>query len=528
MTTTLEQSLRVGAAPPGRNEAGFTLIEMLIALLILPLIIGAISFSFILIISQHSTVGASIADSSDAQVLSEYYVQDVQAAQEVTTYATASGQCGPTAAGAVQLLGLEWGGYGSGVQQYQTVVSYDRVQTEPGTYSLVRYYCSSGPSLTPSLTTTVSKDISLGQGVPTITPSGPAALALLGWTSTVGVTGVSITLTEPGSNFTYTLTGVPEPGTNPTVAPVKTNSPFSGCGATPGTGNYANSLCFVSFSGFSWSTATGTGQGCSSGGQPMSQGLAGTPFTLSFCVKANASGDQVGGHAIPTYYGAGGQGGSEAFLGNNGFYTGIPGLPALYQCSTSTVPLPVGCPNNVPGGDTNLSFYNIQVTNPSGISVTGWQLVAGDAESTDTGEWIAWTTCPSIAKGSGTTSVDGGPPNDDIYSGTNCTSSDPDLTLLPNSPTSPYGNACSYTSYTYTGNPLDPTGGTYAEWTAGSTTGTPSITPAAPNTTNSVECAENEQLNKTGTVMLEAPSPSTLTVNMNGTGAQAVFIGVLL
>ena len=157
MTTTLERSSGVwAAAPPRTSEAGFTLIELLIACLILPLIVGAVSFSFILIISQHKTVGASIADSSDAQVLSAYYVQDVQAAQEVTTDAEGSGQCGP--AGAFQLLGLEWGGYGPGVQQYQTVVSYDSVQTEPGTYSLVRYYCSSGPSPTPSLTTTVSED----------------------------------------------------------------------------------------------------------------------------------------------------------------------------------------------------------------------------------------------------------------------------------------------------------------------------------------------------------------------------------
>jgi prepilin-type N-terminal cleavage/methylation domain-containing protein len=514
--------------PPRSRDAGFSAIELLVVIAILPLIVGAISYAFMEIVSANGTVGKSISDSADAQVLSANYVQDVQSAQEITTSAGVTGQCGSTG---TQLLGLEWGGYlpgGSGPELYQTVVSYDRVQSGT-TYSLVRSYCSAGPSSTPTGTTTVSSDIASTQGVPTVAPASFASLAASGWTSTVGVTGVSMSLTEPGSNYSYSLTGVPAPGQRGVSSQLSAQYP--GCTPTPGTGTYSGSLCFADFSGFKWSSASGSG--C----QQVSQGLAGTPFTLSFCVHVSGSGTdngQVGAATIPTYYDASGPDNSEAYLGNNGFYTGIPGRPALYQCSAApgVAVDPLGCPTNGGGGpeNTTISFTNIQVTGPSGASATGWQLVTGDAESTDTGEWIAWTTCPQLTPGTGTSSSNGGPQNNQIYSGTGCgtSSSSPNLTLLPNSPTSPYGNDCSYSSYTYTGgSPANPQG-TYLEWTAGSTGTTPSITPANPNSTNSVECAEDGQSNKTGTAMLEAPAPKTLTVNMNGGGAQAIFLGILL
>ena len=76
-------------------------------------------------------------------------------------------------------------------------------------------------------------------------------------------------------------------------------------------------------------------------------------------------------YAIPTYYNPGAHGyNSEAYLGNNGFYTGIAGDPALYQL-----------PNN--GAYTVVTFTNIEVTNAVGEAATGWTLVTGDAESTD-------------------------------------------------------------------------------------------------------------------------------------------------
>ncbi len=185
----------------------------------------------------------------------------------------------------------------------------------------------------------------------------------------------------------------------------------------------------------------------------MAAAIVNTPYEMTFCL--NISGGPVVPAPIPTYFAPPT---SEAFMGNNGFYTGIPGNSALYQTSEGSAPSVV-------------SIINIKVLDSNGNPATGWELVTGDAESTDAGESITWTSNQS-------------------------------LSLLPNSPTSSIGNACA------TPNPavIDLTG-------VGTTT---------------VECSATVSSDKTGTVMLEARTPTTLTVTMVGTGLEAMFLGLLL
>lgn len=216
---------------------------------------------------------------------------------------------------------------------------------------------------------------------------------------------------------------------------------------------------------------------------PMSAAIANTPFTLDFCVsvKATTSGgqaitgqtsagaacgvaarsgyDDITAVPLPTYTCPPG---SEAFLGNNGFYTGVAGDPALYtvdQGSTATV-----------------AITNIQLLSSNGVA-TGWELATGDAESTDGSESITWT-------------------------------SDQNLSLIPNTSTSPVGNACmstgAYAPPLYNTNYLTGVG------------------------TKTVECSATASYDKTGAAMLAASTPSSLTVTMVGTGLQAMFMGVLL
>jgi hypothetical protein len=162
---------------------------------------------------------------------------------------------------------------------------------------------------------------------------------------------------------------------------------------------------------------------------------------------------------MPTYYDAPT---SEAFLGNNGFYTGVPGDPALYTADN--------------GSTAIVTITQIQVTDSNGNPASGWTLVTGDAESTDSNnESLTFTTG----------------------------SSGPKLNLLPNSPTSPLGNACPDTN----GN-----GG-------GDLTGLGSQT---------VKCWAGVSTDKTGTLMLGAQEPSSLTVTLVAGGLEAMFLGVLL
>ena len=103
--------------------------------------------------------------------------------------------------------------------------------------------------------------------------------------------------------------------------------------------------------------------------------------------------------------------------------------------------------------------------------------MTGDAESTDPSESITWT-------------------------------SDQNLNLVPNSANSrwamPATDAGQHAPPTY--NPSSLTG-------VGTTT---------------VTCSTTNSTDHTGTVMLEATTPSSLTVTLVGTGLQAMFLGVLL
>jgi hypothetical protein len=45
---------------------------------------------------------------------------------------------------------------------------------------------------------------------------------------------------------------------------------------------------------------------------------------------------------------------------------------------------------------TTITFSNISVVNQQGLTATGWEAVSADAESTDQGESITWTTPATI------------------------------------------------------------------------------------------------------------------------------------
>ncbi len=577
------------------SEMGVTLIEMLVVLVILPIIVGAVAFAFIEILDEQGSVSRSLSDSADEQVVSANFVQDVQSAQYFTTdptptsitvsqpnTATAPSQCGPAKSTTVApLVGLEWDGYTSSFttpanptpQVFQTVVFYDSVQqplvtgqTTP-TYWLVRYACSGGGSSNPAnyTSSTVSSNFCPpSPPSPACSPSSTTQVSgtvtgeASGWISVLGVSAITLNVEEPvqttagqfngndlqsPSGYNFTLNGEPEQvRIGGTVNPPPTGA--SSCGfASTGTGSLSQTLCYTDSSGFNWTTASTSTTSCPKvAGQPVTgqwvdSAITGTPYYLSYCLTA--SGGQSGPVPIPTYYYPNPNTGyaSEAYLGNNGFYTGISGEPAIYQCSgaysgassyqtiggnsvgwTTGTPgvgneISSSCTQSANAQTTTLKYTQISVTDADGNGAQGWELVTGDAESTDTNEWIAWTTCPAFQNS--TSPVNPGPSTQLV--GSNCGSS-PSFQLLYNSSSSAFGNACSWAGVTNPTSSLIPNG-TFIE---------PPLYAGAPTAQNSVECAENIQANKTGTLMLEALQPSTLSIEMHGAGLQAVFLGVLL
>ncbi len=497
--------LRGALARRRGSESGFTLIELVIVVAILPLVIGAIAIGLISVLSLNSGVSSSLTDSSDAQVVSANFQNDVQSASMFTTYSQSTS---PSACGTgYQVLGLQLGD--------GTVISY--AVTQEGTaYTLFRNQCSGTGTLTESnavahdMPSSVLNAASPPVSVTCVTPTAPATNACSGtsaayesnWEPTTGVTGITFSAEEPGSSYAYTLDAVPTSSGNSTALQAPANT-LSGSGfALPGTGTYASSLSFVDFSG--WNTQTSAAKtNCATGSVGISNDITNTPYILSMCMSVtgysswnsgwttpsslngscggsgtaltgNMSGggsdnptnflqprsgyDDIAATPLPTYADPPG---SEAFLGDNGFYTGVSGNPALYEINE--------------GSCAVIKLTSIELTNQSYTPETNWQLVTGDAESTDSTESIVW-------------------------------SSNQDLSLLDNSANSPVGNSCDSTAP-----------GTNSTYLTG--LGTTTVQCSSPSSFSA---------DHTGAVMLEADQPTSLTIQLFGGGLQAAFVGVLL
>lgn len=466
----------------GRDEEGFTLIELVIVVAVIPIVIGSLAAGLLAMFSLQTGVSTRLSNSADSQAVEASFRTDVQSAARLTTNpSTLTTQCGP----GNQLLGLEWN-LDPSTHVYQNVVSYVSVPVTSGsttTYSLVRQACTLGASTTAGSTTTVSSDLASGQLPPTVLSApDPAAPndAASKWILTQNVTWVSFGIAAPetgGKSYNYTLVAVPasNASASDTGGPISVNE-TAGCGyAAPGSGTYATSLCLVDLTALTGNNMIAARQGCVEVSVPLPGGSA-----MYFCL--GITGAPVAPYALPTW--------TDGFLGNsiNGvpFYSDIPGDPALYQtceggsatCVVNGVTVP-----NVWGGITTITISNITVVAPDGNPATGWDFVSADAESTDGGESISWTT----------SAQSGVPPN---------------LYLIPNgesvdTPSDPIGNACN------TGAGVSP---------ANVLTGSGSTTITCDGYSNGV---------KNGTAMVEAMTPTTVTVTLHGTGLEGMSMGLL-
>ncbi|HEX5195980.1 MAG TPA: sortase [Gaiellales bacterium] len=146
----------------------------------------------------------------------------------------------------------------------------------------------------------------------------------------------------------------PPPSAAPLAAP-------AGCSfAQAGTGTFASTLCWLDLSAYNPNSAS------KPAGQPMTVTLPGG-YTIRF--NLHVSGGLVAATSFPTFV--------DAFLGNNGHYTGVAGRPALDQTTRGTT--------------TTATLDGITVTGPGGVPETGYAFVGADAESTDRLESITWT-----------------------------------------------------------------------------------------------------------------------------------------
>lgn len=159
--------------PQHQSDAGFTMLELLIVVVVLPLLIGALATLIITLMQNtvqndpHGTA-TRLADSHDAQLTSVYFSRDVQSAAFVSSSTTPL--CAPVGAGNEQILGLQWTSGGQTMD-----VSYF-VQQTPN-LELIRYYCTSSSPTTPATTSLISDNVFNSTTTATVTPTCPAAPA---------------------------------------------------------------------------------------------------------------------------------------------------------------------------------------------------------------------------------------------------------------------------------------------------------------------------------------------------------------
>ena len=277
----------------------------------------------------------------------------------------------------------------------------------------------------------------------------------------------------------------------------------NGCSyANPGTGAYAQSLCWFDMSGFTteyrdrgWLQSpryvsvldptngpfTHTPVNATSGvvenkrwGPIQNYAVTidlGGGYVLTATISTSSSGTNnaraLRAKDFPTW---GSQTSSEgAFLGRKGFYTGVQGEPAIYQAVDAG------------GGTSTVNLQNIRLTGPSGQEVRNYSIVVADAESTDASESLTWSTT-----GAG-------------------------FRWLPNTPTLPLtktkvmGNACS-------------------------TAATPAWNSTVASSSASCTSVTSK---KDGTAMLHTAPPANssvafdVTQSMKGSGKQGVAFGVI-
>jgi hypothetical protein len=449
-------------------------------------------------LSLQTSVSGRLTTSEDSQVVQSSFRNDVQSAQEITTSATSSDQCGS----GYQVLGLGWN-FNPANHAYQTIVSYVTVPETTGsttTYSLLRQMCTNVTPSSPTQITPVTSSsvvatdfaitLAASEVPPNVYPSSVGTPATSNWTSTSGLTTVSWPISESqgttasAPTYSYTLVASP-PISSSTVqggSPI-TATTQAGCGyAAAGSGTYASSLCLVDFSGLSGNNMVAARQGCVELSIPLPGGS-----TLYFCIAI--SGAPVAPYALPTW--------TDGFLGNsiNGvpFYSDVPGDPALYQSCEGSSSTCVVNGNSVPntwGGVTTITISDITVVAPDGNPATGWEFVSADAESTDDGESIQWTS------------------NQNMY-------------IIPNnqsvdSASDPIGNACN--------------GGASVSGTLTTSTSSTAVSAAqifAGQPATSITCGGASNGTKTGTLMVESGQPTSMTITMVGTGLEGISFGLL-
>lgn len=187
------------------DEAGFTLVELLVAIAILGIIIPAIGAALVSIIHNTNATNQRFAESHDAQITAAYFANDVQSVAVTGTVSpgSASYDTACDRAGDSSLIEFKWWQYDTtgNISSYNLVV----YSTEPVSGSLPpvrllrRRFCQGPNGVAPSLVT----DVVAGHLVSGATPPAVCTSHCAGQP----VNAVAMSVTE-SSGYLFAVSGV--------------------------------------------------------------------------------------------------------------------------------------------------------------------------------------------------------------------------------------------------------------------------------------------------------------------------------
>ncbi len=181
------------------DESGFTLVELLIVTVITPLVIGGLSVMMLGVFRNQAGVSNRINGSLDMQTSTATFTGDVQSAIELTTNA-ASTPAGCTTTG-TPVLSLQ--------ENNNVIITYARV-AQGTKYDLFRLKCSlTSPTVVSS--TRMTTDVSSTQSATVTCPacSGLNVPSSAYWINMIGVTQVSLNVSEPTTGASFSLIMTP-------------------------------------------------------------------------------------------------------------------------------------------------------------------------------------------------------------------------------------------------------------------------------------------------------------------------------